>query len=485
MNEMLKLPAIELAAKIRRREVSSREVVETHIARIREVNPTINGVVKDRFDEARAEADAADQRLAQNPAGDLPPLLGVPCTIKECFALTGMPNTAGTLPRKGIISQSDATCVTRLRQAGAIPLGVTNVPELCMWMETDNLIYGRTNNPYNPKHIVGGSSGGEGATIAAGGSPFGLGSDIGGSIRMPAFFNGIFGHKPTGGLVPATGQFPAAANDGYLYLATGPLARRAADLWPLLNILAGPDGQDPRCRPFTLGDPAKVDLSTLSVLNVEGTGNMPVSDDLLAAQRQVLEFLERRGAKITNGQFDEFKHALDIWSSMLTMAEMTSYAELLGQGREINTGWELLKLIFGARRFTLPGVLLALLEKAPKLMPNRTQRFALMGKELRDKVAQAIGPHGIMLFPSHPVTAPLHHVPKFHPFRYVYTAILNVLELPVTQTPLGLNAEGLPLGLQVVASHGNDHLTIAVAMELEREFGGWVPPWEAKTGTAV
>ena len=207
---LLTLSGTRLASLIARREVTSRQAVEAHIAQLEDVNPALNAVVRRRFREARAEADAADARIARGDT-DLPPFHGVPCTIKECFALTGMPNTAGLLANQANVADHDAITVARLRAAGAIPLGVTNISELCMWMESNNKVYGRTNNPYDLTRTVGGSSGGEGAIIGAGGSPFGLGSDIGGSIRMPAFFNGIFGHKPSAGLVDNGGQYPLAA----------------------------------------------------------------------------------------------------------------------------------------------------------------------------------------------------------------------------------------------------------------------------------
>src|SRR4051812_38877312 len=254
--DLRRLSAVELAALIRGRRISSREAVEAHIAQIARVNPVLNAVVRERFDEARAEADAADAALARGDVDMLPPLHGVPCTIKECFALRGMPHSAGLRARRHVVAARDATAVARLRQAGAIPLGVTNTSELCMWMESNNRVYGRTNNPYDASRIVGGSSGGEGAIIGAGASPFGLGSDIGGSIRGPAFFNGVFGHKPTGGLVPGTGQYPLARGAALRYLTTGPLARRAEDLMPLLRVLAGPDGHDGGCEAMPLGDPA-------------------------------------------------------------------------------------------------------------------------------------------------------------------------------------------------------------------------------------
>ena len=168
MNELLSLSGTELARRIREREVSSEDVIETHIARIRQVNPALNALVAERFGPARAEARAVDERLRAGLDDEPPAFFGVPCSIKESFALAGMPQTAGLVARRGTVSRSDATAVARLRAAGAIPLGVTNVSELCMWMESDNRVYGRTSNPYDPTRTVGGSSGGEGAILGAG-----------------------------------------------------------------------------------------------------------------------------------------------------------------------------------------------------------------------------------------------------------------------------------------------------------------------------
>jgi fatty acid amide hydrolase 2 len=165
---LLELSATEIARRIRARSLSSREAVEAHIARIEAVNPVINAVVAERFDAARAEADAADRALVTADPDALPPFHGVPCTIKETFELAGMPNSGGLLSRKGRLAETDAVTVRRFRQAGAIPLGVTNVSELAMWMESVNRVYGRSNNPYDPSRLVGGSSGGEAAIIGAG-----------------------------------------------------------------------------------------------------------------------------------------------------------------------------------------------------------------------------------------------------------------------------------------------------------------------------
>jgi fatty acid amide hydrolase 2 len=171
-----------------------------------------------------------------------------------------------------------------------------------------------------------------------------------------------------------------------------------------------------------------------------------------------------------------FGNALEIWSSMLDAAGGPSYASLLGNGTEVKGGIELVRWALGRSPYTLPSLCLVLLEKLPKLLPKHGQRFVEAGKELRREVLELLGPRGVMLYPPYPTPAPLHHRPLWPPFNWVYTAVFNVLELPVTAAPLGLNATGLPLGVQIAASHGHDHLAIAVAQELERAFGGWVPP---------
>jgi fatty acid amide hydrolase 2 len=473
---VLELSGSELARLIRLRRCSSEQVVRAHIDRAVEVNGRLNALVCDRFDAALDEARRADDRIRAEPDAEHPPFLGVPCTIKEAFALTGMPNSSGLVSRIGRTATSDATAVARLRAAGAIPIGVTNVSELCMWMESDNRVYGRTKNPYDARRTVGGSSGGEGAMIGAGAVPFGLGSDVGGSIRMPAFFNGIFGHKPTGGLVPNTGQFPNAHGDARRYLTTGPLCRRAVDLMPLLRVLAGPDGVDEGCTRASLGDPDAVDLSRLSVLVVEGNGIIDVAPELLRAQWSAARSLERRGARVRREEIKALRQSFQIWGAMLAAAGGPSFASLMGDGSPINPFVELARWAVGRSTHTFPAIGLAVLEKLPQWLPSYADDYVRQGHLLRQELVDRIGPDGIMLFPSFPRVAPRHRAPLFPPHQWIYTAIFNVMELPSTQVPLGLDRRGLPLGVQVVSVHGNDHVTIAVAQHLERAFGGWVPP---------
>jgi len=482
--------ATRLARLIRERKISAREVVEAFIAHIERVNPTLNAVVATRFEEARREADHADQRVRGSGVDDLPPLLGVPCTIKEAFAVVGMPNASGLLSRKHLVSTFDATSVKRLRAAGAIPLGVTNTSELCMWMESDNRVYGRTNNPYDPTRIVGGSSGGEAAIISAAGSPFGLGSDIGGSIRGPCFFNGIFGHKATGGLVPNTGQFPIAENEARRFLATGPMAKKAEDLFPLLRILAGPDGEDTGCRSdLQLRDPASVELRGVTLLDVRGNGVMPVSDDLLEAQERAARALEKRGMKLRSASFRRLRHQFDIWAAMMTRAREDPFGSMLGQGRPIRPLLELAKAAVGRSDHMPISSLIALVDPLPGMVPGLTEKVIRAGQKLRDEMLSALGDDGVMLYPTYTSPAPKHGIPVWRTLMlelpFAHQGIFNVLEMPATQVPLGLNSAGLPLGCQVVSKHGNDHLTMAVAVELERALGGWVPPKLAEEPSGV
>ena len=478
---LLRASATRLAQMIRDRDVTSAEVVGAHIEQIERVNPKLNAVVRDRFDEARAEAERADQETRRTAADALPPLHGVPCSIKECFALAGMPQTAGLVSRKGYVAPVDATAVRRVRAAGAIPLGVTNTSELCMWMESNNRVYGRTGSAFDAGRTAGGSSGGEGAIVGSAGAPFGLGSDIGGSIRMPAFFNGVFGHKPSGGLVPSTGQFPVPYGAALRYLTTGPLTRRAEDLMPILRVLAGPDGSDEGCVAMVLHDPASVDVATLDVLDVRERIVMGVEASLLEAQDRAARALASRGARVRPMRLPRLGKGLAIWAAKLEQAGGPTFEDILAEGKGLALGREMVRWATGRSPYTLPALGLAALERGTKHLKGATRKMLDEATALGAEVDAALGDHGVMLFPSHQRPAPRHGWALVPPLGWGYTAIFNVLELPVTQVPLGLDRRGVPLGVQVVAKHGNDHLTIAVALALEAAMGGWSPParWAA------
>jgi fatty acid amide hydrolase 2 len=304
--------------------------------------------------------------------------------------------------------------------------------------------------------------------------PFGLGADVGGSIRIPAFFNGVFGHKPTGGLVPATGQYPCAENEALRYLTTGPLARRAEDLGPLLRILAGPDGRDGVAMDW--GDECEVDVARLTVLDVREPVAMAASDDLEAAREQAIATLARRGARVKKVSLPALREGLQIWSAMMEAAGGHTFAELLGEGRAVSAGYELLRWSVRRSPYTLPALALALLEKVPKLLGSSSARYVARGHELRAELYAALGDDGVMPFPPHARVVTRHGHALVPPVRWAYTAIFNVLETPSTAVPMGLDARGLPLGVQVVGPRGRDALPLAVARVLEDAHGGWVPP---------
>lgn len=472
-SELLTLSATELARRIKNREVTSREVVEAHIQQAQRVNPYINAIVRDRFDAALKDADAADAAIKKG-SRKLPPLFGVPCSIKENFAFEGMPQASGLMARRHLFSNHDAPAVARYKAAGAIPIGVTNTSELCMWMESNNRVYGRSNNPYDPAHIVGGSSGGEGAIIGSGASPFGLGADVGGSIRMPAFFNGVFGHKPTPGIVPNTDQVPMPTGDILKYCVTGPLARRAEDLWPLLNILAGPDKGDSISGTVQLGDIESVDLSKIQVFSIAGNGRQRVSRDMRQAQERALDAMTPHVASVQRTAISKLRRSFEIWGSMMAAAGGPSFSNQLGDGQDVALARELGKWVFRQSDHTLPALMLALTEKVP--LPKK---FIEIGAALREQMLDMMGDDGVILFPPYSCTAPRHYVPMARTFDWTYCGIINVMQFPSTQVPLGLDNQGLPLGVQVIGPPGKDHVTVAVAMKLEELFGGWVPPWRA------
>ena len=476
---LLSLSASGLASLIRRGETTSRVVVEAHIARIQAVNGGLNAVVAARFADARREADRADERLRHDDAASLPPFHGVPCTVKECFALAGMPQTAGLVARRGLIAGSDATAVARLRAAGFIPLGVTNLSELCMWMESNNRVYGRTNNAYDPRHIAGGSSGGEGAIVGAGRRAHRPGQR---HRRLesacPRSSTACSGTSPRAGWCPAAASTPS------------PREPRSATCPP--GRSRGAPRTSTRCcaswpAPMVSTVAAKRASWRRSCLRWRGSTGCACSTSRTTARWRWIascgrrssgrpDALARRGAQVIRERIPLLARSFDIWSAMLASAGGPSFSELLGGGRPVSLLPGFARFFLGRSPHTLPGLALAALEKLPALVPARVRRALEDGARLRREVVERIGPRGVLLYPPYPSPAPRHRAPLARPLSWVYTAIFNVLELPVTQVPLGLSSRGLPLGVQVAAVHGNDALTISVAMALEQEMGGWVPP---------
>jgi fatty acid amide hydrolase 2 len=472
MSSLFDKSALELAAMVKNKDVSPVELLEAHIGRIERVNPALNAVVAERFELAREEAREAERRvMAAREASELPPLLGVPCTMKDFYAVRGMPQTGGLVIRKGAIAETDAVVTRRVREAGAIVMGVTNVPEGGLWLESDNRVYGRTSNPWDLRRTAGGSSGGEGAIVASGGSPFGMGSDIGGSIRLPAAFCGVAGHKPTARMVPLEGHWPPLEDPLRSFLVCGPLARSVRDLMPLLRVIAGPEPDDAFIQRWDLGAPESVDFRDVTVFPVEESGPR-VHPSLKAAVRAATGVLEARGARIAELSPGTLRDAIWIWAAMMGDGDETSYAELVSENPKFSILRELVKLAFRRSHHTAPVLAVIAGQSLLKLFPKgRSGRLIERGRQLQRELEELLGPRGILLVPPYTTPAPFHGEPLLRPFDGGYTAVFNVLEFPATQVPTGLDARGLPTGVQVVARRGNDHLTIAAALAIEEELG--------------
>ncbi|XP_041354859.1 fatty-acid amide hydrolase 2-A-like [Gigantopelta aegis] len=471
--------AMALAKKIRSRELKAVDVMGLFIARVNEVNPLTNAVVADRFNEAIEEAVKVDTMLDEGNVSDKfseknAPLLGVPLSVKEAFAVKGMPNSSGLVARRNFIANFDAVAVAKLRAAGAIPFVMTNTSELCMWLESANNVYGRTRNPYNLSRIVGGSSGGEGCNISSGAAVIGIGSDIGGSIRMPCFFNGIYGHRSSRGSVSNEGQHPPATAGQQVLLSTGPMCRYSEDLLPMLKLMSG--------NPPELKLDELVDVKTLQFFTMEDdTGSLFLSNvdpQLKACQQKAVDYLEESlGVSVTRVGIRRMKYSLEMWSSKMATAHGTPFASLMAEETgSVNCATELLKWVVGRSDHTLPAIGLGLVEKLDYLRESYHPKFLDMLEKLELKLQEMLGDNGVLLYPTHPVIAPYHNQPLLTPFNFAYTGIFNALGLPVTQCPVGLSKEGLPVGFQIVGSMNGDRQTIAVARHVEEGLGGWVPP---------
>src|SRR5437016_3719838 len=311
MGDVTRLSALAMAELVRRREISPIALIEAHLARIEKLNPKLNAFV--HVDQERARRDARAAEWAVQQGAGLGALNGVPISIKSSIDVAGFRCEAGTNLRKGYVPNRDATLVSRLRAAGAIVLGVTNCPELLMAWETDNLIYGRTSNPWDLSRTAGGSSGGEAAAIAACCSAAGVGSDGGGSIRVPAHFSGICGLKPTPGRIPVTGHFPNSAGPFALLGVVGPMARTVADLQLLFEVMAGPDDGDPSSAPVPLRKVGPEELKQTRIGYFEDDGRTPVTPETSSAVRAAAAALSHAGFEMVPFRPEGLEEARRLW----------------------------------------------------------------------------------------------------------------------------------------------------------------------------
>lgn len=483
MADLLDMGAVELAQLVHGRQVSPVALVDAHIAQIEAVNPHLNALVADCFEAARLDAREAEARILATPASTrLPPLLGVPCTVSEGIAVQDLPQTAGIVHRWDEVATYDAVVVERLRDAGAVVLGVSNGPEAGLWMETHNLVYGRSNNPWHTDHTPGGSAGGEGALIGAGGSPFGIGCDVAGSVRMAGSFCGVASHKPTGRMVPSAGLYPRLEGDMGATVAISPLARRVADLAIVLDAIQGESPEDPLVRPWSMGAWDAVDLSKVRVMAVRRIGRVQAEGHNAKQIDRALELLRHGGAETQELVEPRFNEAFDIWSAMVADAAGPSFSQMLGSGQPIPLLKEVLRFPLGRANHTTPALASVFVEALRKTAQRDVSTLRAAGRALRHDLEARMGDSGVLLTPVYSRPAPRHRGSMLTPFDFVCTALFNVLEFPATVVPMAWvpTAEGtaMPIGIQVVARRGNDHLTLAVAHQLETALGGWrrAPP---------
>ncbi len=483
MEEILTKSGLQIAELIRKKKISVREVFELHANLITRFNPVLNAVVESNLEHGLAKAKKLDEQLKIQSSSSKP-FFGVPFTCKEMISIKGFKRTGGNFFHRDDVSNENGTSLERLNKNDMILLGTTNVPEYGFWFETKNTIYGRTKNPYNEKKTSGGSSGGEGSVIGLGASPIGLGSDIGGSIRIPASFCGLFGHKPTYKLVPLTGHFPNSAasiaeltKSTYPLTAIGPMCRKAEDLMPVLKMIAGSDSIDPMCDPQLAEKlnktPVLKKVYVLADPLIHGTTK--TDDEVKKAVTNAAHYFDQLGYPVIEIKSGFFKDALAMWAARMNTGHRSSFAEAISPGKAINPLEEISKLVMGRSHHTLPAFILSQLDgriQDTEAIERSIEQLNLFKAELN----QLLGENNVLLFPTQPRTAPYHNELFLSPFDFVYAGIFNALEVPVTNAPIGLSENKMPIGVQIVGSWGNDVLTIKVATELETAFGGWIPP---------
>jgi amidase len=455
--------ASELALAIRSKQLSSKAIVEAHLARIAEVNPKLNAIVQLTADTARKEADEADAALAR---GDIKgPLHGVPMTIKDTLETTGVICTGGTKGRANYVPKADATAVARLRAAGAIFLGKTNVPELAGAGETDNLVYGRTNNPYDLTRTPGGSSGGEAAIVSSCGSPLGLGTDAGGSIRIPAHFCGLAAIKPTSGRVPRTGQFPQPMGARAPVFHVSLIARHVEDLALALPIISGPDFRDNSIVGMPLLDPKAVTLSGLKLAFFEDDGVASPTREIAAAVRDSAKAFADAGVKVEEKRTPDAEKAATVYHDMSR-----------GDG---GAGTRAFLKSIGSDPIS-PLFEKALTYSVAPAMANTTDALAAFVRWdlFRNSMLRFMEDYDAVLSAVAPYPALLHGTSFDEQNRkgFGYSQMYNLTGWPTATVRVGTSPEGLPLGVQVAARPWREDVALALVAHLEKAFGGWKMP---------
>jgi amidase len=455
--------ASELADAIRSKKLSSRAVVEAHLEQIAKVNPKLNAIVQLTAETARKEADEADAALGRGEIKG--PLHGVPMTIKDTLETAGVICTGGTKGRANFVPKADATAVARLRAAGAIFLGKTNVPELAGALESDNLVYGRTNNPYDLTRTPGGSSGGEAAIVAACGSPLGLGTDAGGSIRVPAHFCGLAAIKPTSGRVPRTGQFPQPMGARAPVFHVSLISRRVEDLALALPIISGPDFRDNSIVGMPLLDPKAVTLSGLKLAFFDDDGASSPTKEIIAAVRDSAKAFMDAGVKVEEKRTPDAEKAATVYYDMSRGdggAGTRAFLKNIGSDPISPLFEKALTYSVAPAMATTTEALAAFVRW--DLFRNSMLRFM----ENYDAVLSAVAPYPALL-----------HGTSFEEANrkgFGYAQMYNLTGWPTATVRVGTSPEGLPLGVQVAARPWREDVALALVAHLEKTFGGWKMP---------
>lgn len=472
MDEIIYWSAKELAEAIRAKKLSSLEVVDAHSRRIAEVNPKLNAVVQLTAETAQAQARQADAALARGEVKG--PLHGVPLTVKDSLCTAHVITTTGTPGIAHYVPVQDTTVVARMRAAGAILLGKTNCTELCGSGETDNQVYGQTSNPYDLTRSPGGSSGGEVAIIATGGSPLGLGSDFGGSIRGPSHFCGIAGLNPTMGRVPRTGHIPPYGG-AFDTARIGPMARFVEDLILALPIIAGVDWLDPTVIPMPLGDPRAVELKALRVSFHTDNGVFSLTPETVDAVKNVAQALSEAGMAVTedrpNGLEEMVEIAANLQSANKAVHQREIFSEFAGS-TEIQP--EALDRCAG--RWMRHSQVRSESAMSAVEFIAWTMKWAAC----RGAILSFLEKYDVMICPVDPYPAMPHGFTCQDDFDArgltSYTKPYSMTGWPSVTVRGGTSSEGLPIGVQVVARPWREDVALTVAQHIETTLGGWQRP---------
>lgn len=457
-----------MARKIRQKELSPAELAEAHLAKIERLNPKLNAFVHVDPGRVRNEARAAEDAIRQGR--DLGPLHGVPISTKSSVAVAGLRCESGTRLRAGFIPQQDAPLVARLRRAGAIVLGVTNTPEFLMAWETDNLLYGRTNSPWDLQRTPGGSSGGEAAAIAAGMSAGGVGSDGGGSIRVPAHFSGICGLKPTPGRVPSTGHFPPSGGPFSLIGVVGPMARTVADVRILFEAIQGADDGDSCAAPVPLRWPSDAEIRNLTIGHFEDDGRTPVTRETRAAVQTAARALRDAGFRVEPFRPEGLEEARQLWKKFF-----------------VKCAGLLIVPMFRGREQDQSPILRQFLEWSaaePELTGESLLEAWIARDAARANFLVQMRQYPILLCPAAAIPAFRHGERTWqidgqtvcYLDAWSYTEWFNLLGNPAAVVPVLRSTERLPIGVQIVGRPWEEEQVLTVAAALEAELGVWKPP---------